>query len=168
MKLALIAAVADGRVIGCGNSLPWHLPADLKRFKQLTMGHHLLMGRRTFEAIGKPLPGRTTVVISRGTPSLPDSVHLAASLEEALEIARQGGDDQPFVAGGAQIYELALPKAQQLYLTRLYANFEGDTYFPEWNDFDWDLIERQDRVADAKNRYPHTFFRYDRRDPVSR
>ena len=104
MKLSIIVAVAEYGIIGRDNDLPWYLPADLKRFKQLTMGHHLLMGRKTFEAIGRALPGRTTVVITRGEPTLPEGVERAGAREEALALGTAAGDDEAFVAGGAEIY----------------------------------------------------------------
>jgi dihydrofolate reductase len=162
MKLSIIVAVAEDGVIGRDNDLPWYLPADLKRFKQLTMGHHLLMGRKTFEAIGRALPGRTTVVISRGRPSLPEEVQLAGSLEEALTLAAQADDDEAFVAGGAQIYHLALPRADRLYLTQIHAAFEGDTRFPELVESEWQLVSREDHEPDGKNEYSYSFLVYDR------
>ncbi|TNF73284.1 MAG: dihydrofolate reductase [Acidobacteria bacterium] len=162
MRLSIIVAVAESGVIGRGNDLPWYLPADLKRFKQLTMGHHLLMGRKTFEAIGRALPGRTTVVISRGQPTLPDGVELAGSLDEAVKLAAQADDDEAFVAGGAQIYHLTLPRADRLYLTRIHAAIEGDTRFPDLPESDWTLVSQEDHTPDEKNEYRYSFLVYDR------
>jgi dihydrofolate reductase len=133
MRLSIIAAVADNGVIGRDNALPWRLSADLRRFKVLTLGHHLLMGRKTFESIGSVLPGRTTVVISRGRPALPPGVLLAHSIDEAVAMARASGDFEAFVAGGAEIYELALPVADRLYLTRVHTITDGDIRFPSWS-----------------------------------
>jgi dihydrofolate reductase len=164
MKLSIIVAVAEYGIIGRDNDLPWYLPADLKRFKQLTMGHHLLMGRKTFEAIGRALPGRTTVVITRGQPTLPEGVERAGSLEEALALATAAGDDEAFVAGGAQIYSLALPKADRLYLTRIHAPIAGDTRFPDLAESDWELVSEEDHGPDEKNDYRYTFLVYDRTD----
>jgi len=157
MRLSVIAAVADNRVIGRGNDLPWHLPADLKHFKRTTLGHHLLMGRKTFESIGRPLPGRTTVVISRGRPEVPDGVLVAPSVEAAVEIAHRAGDRQPFVAGGSEIFREALPIADRLYLTRVRAAPEGDRWFPEWDADSWRLMTTQSRAADSKNEFPLVF-----------
>ncbi len=157
MRLSVIAAVAENGVIGRDNDLPWRLPADLKRFKRTTVGHHLLMGRRTFESIGRPLPGRTTVVISRGRPELPDGVRLAASLEEAIEIAAAADDDEAFVAGGAEIFREALGRADRLYLTRVEAEVEGDRFFPELDEGAWRLISSDRRDADERNAYPLDF-----------
>ncbi len=140
MKLSIIVALADNGVIGRDNQLPWRISADLKRFKALTLGHHLLMGRKTFQSIGRALPGRTTVVLSRGTPELPPGVELAGSMAEAVELARSTGDTEAFVAGGASIYAEALSSADTLYLTRVNLAVAGDTYFPDWNRDDWQLV----------------------------
>jgi dihydrofolate reductase len=167
MRVAIIAAVADNGVIGRGGGLPWHLPADLARFKRLTLGHHLLMGRKTFESIGRALPGRTTVVLSRGRPELPAGVRLAASLAEALAVAEAAGDSEPFVAGGEAIYREALPRAGRLYLTRVHAAPDGDARFPpvdlETPASLWRRVESESRPADAANPLPLTFEVYERR-----
>jgi dihydrofolate reductase len=163
MRLSIIVAVADNRVIGREGDLPWRLSADLKRFKALTMGHHLLMGRKTFESIGTVLPGRTTVVISRGQPDLPTEVRLVHSLEQAVELARAHGDDEPFIAGGAEIYAQALPAADRLYFTRVHADSEGDTLFPAWQEAEWQEVFREDHPADDRNAHPYSFLVYERR-----
>jgi len=162
MTLSLIAAVAEDRVIGLENALPWRLPADLKRFKGLTMGHHLLMGRRTWESIGRSLPGRTTVVISRRDLHLPDGIRLAGSLEEAIEIARRAGDTEAFVAGGEEVFRQALPLVERIYLTRIRARLPGDTFFPEWNQADWTVIRQEEHSSDDENPYPYSFLIYER------
>jgi dihydrofolate reductase len=162
MKLAIIVAVAENGVIGRGNDLPWHLSADLKRFKRLTMGHHLLLGRKTFESIGRPLPGRKMVVISRGRPDLPAGVTLADSLHQAIEIAESNGEKEAFVAGGAEIYKLALPQADRVYLTRVCSSFDGDVTFPEFQEADWKLVSREDHEGDAVNPIAYSFLVYDR------
>jgi dihydrofolate reductase len=163
MRLSLIAAVADNGVIGAQNDIPWRLPEDWRRFKATTLGHHLLMGRLTWESIGKPLPGRTTVVISRGRPQLPDGVQLAGSLEEAISISEQAGDEEAFVAGGVAIYRLALPRAERLYLTRVHASIEGDTLFPFWDEAEWALVSEEHRPADEHHAWPFSFQIFDRR-----
>jgi len=162
MRLSIIVAVADNGVIGRNNGLPWRLSADLQRFKTLTMGHHLLLGRKTFDSIGAVLPGRTMVVISRGRPRLPAGVLLASSLEEAAELARANGDDEAFIAGGAEIYALALPAADRLYLTRVHTDCEGDTRFPAWQESEWQEFSREDHPADDRNAHPYTFLVYER------
>lgn len=156
MKLSIIVAVAENGVIGQDNRLPWRLPADLERFRSLTLGHHLLMGRLTFESIGRPLPGRTTIVLSRGAAELPEGVPSAGSLDEALEMARAAGESEAFVAGGAAIYREALPIADRLYLTRVTGEYQGDTYFPEWSRDDWELFSME--TCPRKDDEPHAVF----------
>jgi dihydrofolate reductase len=162
MKVSIIAAVADNGVIGLDNGLPWHLSADLQRFKRLTMGHHLLIGRKTFAAIGRSLPGRSMVVISRGRPTLPAGVALTSSLEEAIELARGAQDTEAFVAGGAQIYALALPLADRLYLTRIHATFAGDAFFPDVDLGAWKLIDHEDHRAADATAISYSFLTYER------
>ncbi len=140
MKLSIIVAVGENGVIGRDNRLPWRISGDLKRFKALTMRHHLLMGRKTFESIGKALPGRTTIVLSRGTPELPEGVVHAESLDRAVDLARSAGETEAFVAGGAAVFAEALPRADTLYLTRVAATVAGDTYFPDWDRDAWQLV----------------------------
>ncbi len=160
MKLSIIAAMSANRVIGRDNSLPWKLPEDWKRFKNLTMGHHLLMGRKTFESIGQPLPGRTTVVITRQSRYSPTGALVAHSIEQALQMAAQ--ESEVFVAGGAQIYQQMLPRADRLYLTSIDKEFEGDTAFPDFDESDWQLIFKENRGPDEKNSYHYSFLTYER------
>jgi dihydrofolate reductase len=163
MRLSIIAAMADNSVIGRANALPWYLSADLKRFKALTMGHQLLMGRRTFESIGRPLPGRTTVVITRGNFSA-EGVAIARSIEEAIAHAP---NDEVFIAGGADIYAQTIHRANRMYITRVHAEVEGgDAFFPEFDDVaEWKLIDAEHLEADEKNEYPYSFLTYDRVGP---
>lgn len=145
-RIALIAALAANRVIGRDNKMPWHLPEDLKRFKTLTLGHPVIMGRKTFESLGKPLPGRQNIVISRGGFSPPQGVVTVSSLEEAVEVAGAApGADEIFVIGGGQIYEAALPLADRLYLTILADAVEGDAFFPAWDTKKYREIQRESR-----------------------
>lgn len=162
MRLSVIAAVAENGVIGRGNGLPWRLPEDLARFKRLTMGHHLVVGRKTFESIGRALPGRTLVVVTSGRPALPDGCRRAASIDEALEIARGAGDDEAFVGGGGEIYRQTLDRADRLYLTRVRAAFDGDVRFPAFDPERWRLVERVERPADERHAVPYAFEVYDR------
>lgn len=162
MRLSIVAAVAENGVIGSAGSLPWHLPADFRHFKRTTVGHHLIMGRRTWDSIGRALPDRTTVVVSRGTPELPVGVLSARSLEEAIALALEHDETEAFVAGGAEIYRQALPLADRLYLTRVAARPAGDTLFPEIEAASWRLRERRDRPADEANRYAMSFLVYER------
>lgn len=162
MRVSIIVAVAENGVIGRDNTLPWRLSADLRRFKALTMGHHLLLGRKTFESIGRPLPGREMIVVSCGHPDLPEGVHLAGSLPEGVERARIHGEDELFVAGGASIYAEALSLCDRIYLTRVEATVAGDVWFPEV-DFDaWTELSREELAADDDNEYATTFVVYER------
>ncbi|MFQ5670327.1 MAG: dihydrofolate reductase [Acidobacteriota bacterium] len=161
MTLSLIAAVSRNGIIGRGGSLPWRLPADLARFKRLTLGHHLIMGRKTFESIGRPLPGRTILVVSRRTGYAPAGVQVVSSPAEAMEQAV--GDPEPFVAGGAQIFEQMLPECGRLYLTRIHQTFQGDVSFPSYDPSAWTEILREDHPAETRNPHPHTFLIYQRR-----
>ena len=162
MWVSLIVAVSENGVIGRDGGLPWRLSQDLRRFKQLTMGHHLVIGRRTWEEVGTPLPGRTMVVVTRDHRFAAQGVLVAHSLDEALELARD--DDEPFIGGGAEIYRMALERSlvDRLYITRLHADIEGDTVFPEIDLEAWRLISREDHEADDKNQYPFSFLVYNR------
>ena len=151
MKVSLIAALARNRVIGKENRLPWHLPQDLKRFRALTTGHAVIMGRKTFESIGKPLPGRKNIVITRNQDYAPQGVARAASLDEALAIANSSGETEAFVIGGAEIYRIAMPRADRLYLTWIDQEPEGDAFFPEWNDGDFRELSREEFQGSAEN-----------------
>jgi dihydrofolate reductase len=163
VKISIIAAVSENGVIGRDGELPWHLSNDLRRFKQLTTGHTIIMGRRTWESIGRPLPGRRMVVVSRR----PDyqvnnpNVKVAPSLDEALQIAASANDDEAFVIGGAELYRAALPIAERLYFTRVLAEVDGDTSFPVVHWKDWRLVESSACEADEKNDYPHTLQTFD-------
>ena len=161
MRLSLIVAMTRSGVIGRGGGLPWRLSADLKRFKALTMGHHLIMGRKTYESLGRPLPGRTSVVVTRQAAyPAPADVQLAGSLQAAVQIAAM--DSEPFVIGGGEIFCSALPLAARLYVTWVEADVPGDTSFPAWNPVDWRPIQAEPHSADAKNEYDTTFTIYDR------
>jgi dihydrofolate reductase len=162
MSLSILVAVAKNGVIGCQGDLPWHLSADLRRFKRLTMGRAIVMGRKTWESIGRPLPGRQMLVVSRQQAYQTDGVQIARSLPQALEMARESGDLEPFVVGGAEIYRLALPLATRLYLTRVLAEVEGDTHFPEIIEADWQLVASESHQDDAKNDHPFRFETYER------
>ncbi len=162
MRVALIAAVADNGIIGRQGRVPWHLPADLRNFRRLTMGHHLIVGRRTWQSIGKPLEGRRILVITRREVVDPAGAVICSSLDEALSLADAEDDDEPFVAGGAEIYRLTLERADRLYLTRVHANPAGDVYVPPFEADRWRLVERWERQSDERNPYQLSFETYDR------
>jgi dihydrofolate reductase len=157
MIISLIVAMDQAGGIGKDGGLPWHLPADLKRFKALTMGHHLIVGRKTHETIGRPLPGRTTIVLTRDLDYRADGCLVAASLDEALELARQRGEDEAFVIGGAQVYDEALPLADRIYLTGVHGVFEADVYFPQFDLDGWTVKESLEHPADKENPVGFTF-----------
>jgi dihydrofolate reductase len=161
--VAIIVAVATNGVIGRHGGLPWRLSADLRRFRRLTMGHHLIMGRRTYASIGRPLPGRTTVVLTSDLSWEAEGVEVAHSLDEAIEVARRAGDDEVFLAGGSSVYREGLKRAERIYLTEVHAAVEGDTVLPAWDRSDWQEIEREDRLADETSPLPHSFVVLDRR-----
>ena len=163
MRLSIIAALSSNNVIGRNNDIPWRQSTDLKRLKALTMGHHLIMGRKTYESVGRPLPGRTTVVITRQSDYAPEGVTVVQTLEDALRVAREAGDVEPFIAGGAEIFALAMHRADRMYLTRVHADIEGDTFFPEFDDVsEWHLTDAEHCDADEKNEHPFSFLTYDR------
>ena len=166
MRVSLIAALAANNVIGRNNELPWRQSTDLKRFKALTMGHHLIVGRRTYDSIGRPLPGRTYIVVTHRQDFHPVGVKVAHSLEEAIGIAADAGDAEPFIGGGQVIFEQALHRADRMYLTRIHAEVEGDSWFPEFDDVsEWRLTDSEHFEADEKNEYPYSFLTYDRAAP---
>ena len=162
--VALIAAVAENGVLGKDGGLPWRLPADLKRFKALTMGHHLVMGRRTWDTLDGPLPGRVPVVVTRRS-GLPADLLQAATVQEALAIAAAAGDRLPFIAGGAEIFRLALSedRIDRLYLTRIHRAFDGDTFFPAYDESRFRPSAREDHTVAEGHPYPFSFLDFERR-----
>ncbi|OOF21334.1 MULTISPECIES: type 3 dihydrofolate reductase [Salinivibrio] len=159
MRVSLIAAMAKDRVIGKDNQMPWHLPADLAWFKRTTLGHPVVMGRKTFESIGRPLPKRTNIVISRDPDYQPDGVTVVASPEQAL--AAVGDVAEVMVIGGGTIYDAFLPRADRLYLTFIDTHVEGDTRFPDWGE-GWTQVASETHAPDEKNAYPLTFTVWER------
>ena len=165
MRITLVAAVAENGVIGRDGALPWRLSGDLRRFRELTTGHHVVMGRRTWESIGRPLPGRTNVVLSRDPFFRPEhaSVVVEPSLEDAIEHARLAGDTELFVIGGAEVYARALPLADRIELTRVAARVEGDVHFPALDALDWTQSPPEHHPADDRNEHSFAFVTLDRR-----
>lgn len=154
MRVSLLVAVARNGVIGRDGDLPWRLSTDLRRFRRLTMGHHLLMGRKTYESIGRPLPGRTTVVLTRGDWTA-DGVLTAANPEQALQAC--SGDDEVFVVGGGEIYRLFLPRVERIYLTRVEAEVPGDVRFEQLSDDAWRVVSEEAFESGERDELPHTF-----------
>lgn len=162
MKLALVAAMAKGRVIGFQGDMPWHMPADLAHFKRLTMGKPMIMGRRTFESIGRPLPGRQNIVVTRQPGWQAAGCDVADSIDAALALA--GKAAEIIVMGGATLYEQCLPIADKLYLTFIDAECNGDTFFPVWDEAVWHCAAQERHAADEKNAHAYTFTTWQRRD----
>ncbi|MFT4863637.1 MAG: dihydrofolate reductase [Pseudohongiellaceae bacterium] len=157
MKLALICAMASNRVIGDKNSLPWRLSDDLKYFKRVTMGSCIIMGRKTWESIGRPLPGRTNIVLTSNTEFYAEGATVVSSLDEAMSVAEkvsaEAGMDEAFVIGGAALYKAALPFAQRFHLTSVHANVEGDTSLVEFDESDWIEESREDFSKSEANEF---------------
>lgn len=160
MILSLLVAVSDNGVIGQDNELPWRLPKDLQWFKRLTTGKTIIMGRKTFESIGRPLPDRRTIVLTRNGAFHRDGVEVAGTLDEALALVQS--EVEVFVVGGAAVYHLAFPRAQRLYLTRVRADVTGDVRFPEWRPEEWRLVWEVPHEADDRHAHPFVFQQYDR------
>ena len=154
--VSIVVATAENNVIGKENQLIWHLPADLKHFKQLTMGHPILMGRKTFESIGKPLPGRTSFVITRQEDYKAEGCIVVHSVKAAIELAKQL-DDTVCVIGGAEIYRQALPMVDTIELTKIHHTFDGDTFFPEIKEEDWKVVAKEDHEPDEKNKFSYSY-----------
>lgn len=159
--ISLIVAMDKRGLIGRDNGLPWHLPNDLRHFKEVTMGKPILMGRKSYESIGRPLPGRQNIVLTRDSQWQADGVDVTTSLEDALALA--GTAEEVMVIGGAEVYALALPMAKRLYLTRIDAEFEGDTWFPALDLKQWDEIRSEVQQPDVKNPWRHRFITLERR-----
>jgi dihydrofolate reductase len=159
MKLSAVVAASDNDVIGRGNALPWHLPADLAHFKRLTLGKPILMGRRTFEAIGRPLPGRRNLVLSRRGFAAP-GVDVVESIEAACELV--AAEPELAIIGGAQIYRQALPQLQTIHLTRVHCTLDGDAFLPELPASQWREVSREERAADERNAYAMSFITLER------
>lgn len=159
--LSMIVAHADNRVIGKDNDMPWHLPADLAYFKKTTLGKPIIMGRKTYESIGRPLPGRKNIVISRDKNYSAEGIETVTSVEEALALVSEV--EEVMVIGGGAIYQHCLPAAQRLYITHIDADIDGDTYFPDYDLKEWQLAASEVREADEKNIYKLNFCVYQRR-----
>ena len=161
MTISFVVAMGRNKVIGRNNSLPWNMPADMKHFKKLTLGKPIIMGRKTYETIGKPLPNRKNIIITRDQDYKAEGCIVAHSIEESLQSAENA--EEVMVIGGAQIYKEFLPKANRIYLTIIDHDFEGDTHFPEYNEEEWQEIEREEHKADEENKYDYVFVTLERK-----
>jgi dihydrofolate reductase len=160
--ISMVVAATENDVIGRDNGMPWHLPDDLKYFKARTMGKPMLMGRKTFDSIGKPLPGRTSLVLTRDPTWRAEGVVVVRSLDDALAHATRANSAELCVIGGAEVFRLAWPHAKRLFLTRIHANIPGDTFFPRIDPAEWREVERTEHLADARHAYAMSFVTLDR------
>lgn len=160
--LSAIAAMAENRTIGNKNQLPWHLPADLKHFKTVTSGHPVLMGRKTYDSIGRPLPNRTNIILTRDSHFKAPECVVVSSTDEALSQAKAVGADEIFVIGGATIYRQLMPEIKKLYLTIVHHKFLGDAHFPEFDESEWKEVSRETHEPDSNNPYSYSFILLER------
>ena len=160
MRLSIVVAMDDNRLIGSKNQLPWHLPADLAYFKKLTTGKSILMGRKTYDSIGRPLPNRRNIVITRNANISIPGCEVVSSIDHALELTKE--DSEVMVIGGASLCEQLLPKVNRLYITKIDGEFEGDVFFPKYDDFDWLEVSCESHPKDNSNAYSYKFIVLDR------
>lgn len=156
MIISLIVAMDEKRGIGVNERLPWHLSSDLRRFKSITMGHHIIIGRKTYETIGKPLPGRINIVVTHNQGYAPEGCLVAHSIDEALAIPQEKSESEVFVIGGSELYAQLLPIADRIYLTVVHADVPADIFFPKFNEDEWSVKQLSYHPADEKNQYPFT------------
>ncbi len=161
--IKILVAFDENRVIGKNNVLIWHLPADLQRFKALTTGHVIIMGRKTYESIGRPLPNRTTIAITRQAEFKPEGIITVNSMDEAILKAKSISREDIYIVGGAEIYQLSLAHADQILVTQLHDIFDGDTYFPEIPTDTWEVVARERGITDEKNKFQYSFLTYQRK-----
>ncbi|MCG8340248.1 MAG: dihydrofolate reductase [Cytophagales bacterium] len=162
MLKSIIVAKAENDVIGRNNKIPWHMPADLKHFKHKTLGHAIIMGRKTFESLKKPLPGRTTIIVTTNQHYQVPRCTVVHEIVEAFQVAQQAGETEVFIAGGGEIYRKTLPFADKIYLTIIRTKVEGCTFFPVIDNNIWTVIKRESYAPDEKNPYPYDFMELER------
>ena len=155
MSLSIVVAMDENRLIGKDNKLPWHLPADLAYFKKITTGKSIVMGRKTYDSIGRPLPNRRNIIISRNLKTLITGCEVITSIDEVLSITKD--EDEVMIIGGASLCEQLLPQVSRLYITKIEGKFDGDVYFPEYNEADWRQVSCESHLPDDSNQYAHHF-----------
>lgn len=160
-QISIVVAISENNAIGKDNQLLWHLPADLKHFKNITTGHTIIMGRKTYDSIGKPLPNRRNIIITRQKDLNLEGVEVVNSLEEALSLSKD--EEEVFIIGGAEIYKQSVAVSHRIYLTRVHQEFEADAFFPELDNETWKEIEKVDNLPDEKNKFAYTFSTLERR-----
>lgn len=163
--ISIIAAMDEHRLIGANKQLPWHIPSDLQHFKKITLGKPIIMGRHTFESIGKPLPNRSNIVITRDLYFQSDGILVAHTLNQALELAKDG--EEIMIIGGTMIFEQAIALAHRMYLTIIHHTFQGDTYFPQWNTNEWKIISQTEQAVTPQNPYALSFLLLERRENIN-
>ena len=161
--LSLIVAMDQNRVIGLNNDMPWHIPNDLRYFKERTSGHTIVMGRKTFDSLGRVLPNRKHVVLTRSDKAFPDEVIVLHEFEEILQYAKTHDDKEIFIIGGGELYKQMLPHVDRMYITKIANSFEGDVYFPAFDERDWKLTSKEKGLKDEKNPYDYYYLVYDRK-----
>jgi dihydrofolate reductase len=168
MTISFIVAASENNAIGKDNKLPWHLPTDMKYFKNVTWAMPVIMGRKSFDALGKPLAGRKNFVITRNKEWKADGVEAVHTIDEGITLARQTDAKEIFITGGAEIFKAALPLADRIYLTRVHGNFDGDSFFPELPTEEWELVKTRECEADSKNAYALSFQVWERSSLLNR
>lgn len=161
--ISLLVAMDRNRVIGYNNDLPWHLPNDLKFFKEKTIGHTIIMGRKTFESIGRILPKRKHIVLTKSDERFPSEVEVIRDIETVYQMNKKNEDEELFVIGGGDIFEQVLPLADRMYITKIEETFQGDTFFPKFSTEEWELVSKEKGTKDEKNPYDYYFLQYDRK-----
>lgn len=161
--ISLLVAMDKNNVIGYKNDLPWHLPRDLKYFKEKTTGHTIIMGRKTFESIGRPLPNRRNIVVTRNKTFVQEGVEVIHDLATIWQLNDESPREELFIIGGAELYRQALPHADRLYITKIEETFEGDTYFPTFSEAEWELTKKEQGIQDENNPYEYYFLQYERK-----
>lgn len=161
--LSLIVAMDNNRVIGSNNDMPWHLPNDLRYFKERTTGHTIVMGRKTFESLGRVLPNRKHIVLTRSTDTFPDEVMVVRHLDEILAYVKEHKDEQIFIIGGGEIFKQMLPYVHKMYITLINGDFPGDVFFPPFDETEWELISKQKGEKNDKNPYDYYYLVYERK-----
>lgn len=157
MIVSAIVAAAENNVIGSDNEIPWYLPTDLKYFKKTTLNHHVIMGRKSFQSIGNPLPKRTNIIVTRDPFFMASGCAVVHSIEEALKMAKANGEEEAFIIGGGQIYRQSMHLLDKIYLTEVHATVEGEVFFPAINEQEWREVSREPHPADERNEHPFTF-----------
>ena len=163
--ISFVVAIGQNNVMGKDNAIPWHIPADLKFFKKVTMGHPIVMGRKTYDSIGKPLPGRENIIMTRNQNYAQEGCTVIHTIEELLKLEEK--NEEVCVIGGAEIFKITFPHADRLYLTKINHEFEGDTFFPDFDESEWKIISEEKGPKDEKNPYDYTFFIYERKGDKS-